>query len=76
MTEWKSIIDHPLDPHNNAGWYVTMVKFGNEPQLIYYGFRNWQSPWHMPKHWKEPDYYLAVPYAPDILYPKSYCTMD
>lgn len=56
------------------GWYVVLIN-GN-PHCIYYGTRNWKSPWHMPSEWKDPEYYCKLKNTENFSNVKSYLTMD
>lgn len=59
MSEWISVKEKPLDPERDKGWYVVLIS--RNPHVVYFGFRNWMSPWHIAEEWKDPTHYIKIP---------------
>jgi pyoverdine/dityrosine biosynthesis protein Dit1 len=56
--EWVNIKDRIPDPVKESGHYVVLI--GGKPHIVYFGQRNWNTPWHIPIEWKEPTHYIRL----------------
>jgi hypothetical protein len=56
--EWNDIKIKQPDSEKEAGWYVVLIN--RKPHVVYFGFRNWNSPWQMPNEWQQPTHYIKL----------------
>lgn len=73
--EWISVKDRFPDSEEEEGYYVVMVC--KKPHIVYFSFRNWQRPWHIPDEWQDPSHYIKLDPIKDVFFTsRSKCTMD
>lgn len=62
--EWISVKNRLPDPKKDRGWYVVLI--ATKPHIVYFSYRNWKHPWHIPDEWQLPTHYFKLNEIKDV----------
>lgn len=62
--KWISMKDKQPYSKTEKGYYVVLIAL--KAHVVYFGYKNWQRPWHIPDEWQEPTHYIKLERVEDI----------